>query len=78
MYTSVKTLKGYHLTQGEKVRILLMLNQNIYEGRIGRTDYFIKREDKENCYHVQIVRKERRAIGADLSNDVQNFIIEVK
>lgn len=49
----MKTLTG-HLTQTNKKHIQAILNANLLEGKINRTNYFISKNESTNVFIVKI------------------------
>lgn len=61
----MKVIEG-HLTAHDKKVIRAMFDSGQDSGRVGRTDFFIQKDEKGNTFHVTKVIQERHCIGAEL------------
>lgn len=75
----MKTLTG-HLTQTNKKHIQAILNANLLEGKINRTNYFISKNGSTNVFTVKICVADRGFIPVPgtplrLSTYIHTFVL---
>jgi len=61
----MKVIEG-HLTTHDKKVIRAMLDSGQNSGRVGRTDFFIQKDEKGELFSLTKVIQERHCIGAEL------------
>ena len=70
---SIKIVKGFHLTATEKRHINYLLKNNLLEGKINRTSYWIAQLENGN---IQVKIGKVQSVGLGMIGEQSGFKIE--